>query len=360
MWRFYSILSLISGIFFVLRIFSKRSWFDSAEILWDGYYQEEKNKNKITRIRYGIKFETGCAQIIFKREGLAERVLKSLWICKEFQVGDPVFDREVFIVSDDPVVGDILRSSVELQKRILELLSATDFRINNITISRECVWVEMPGSYAGSIHESLVLKIREALRQIHEGFRTGATPLSSENYKKYLGFQIFNNALILGSIVFLLLVGNFDSISLVCYDHIKSLTIYSTLGYVLLYPLLIVIALRRTSYAMLLLRDFMILGILSVALFFSQLFYSLNIAFDKSHPKFQKVEVLNKFFRGRRSRSYYITVTDWQKASHTRPLKINSILYRTLPGAGPLFIKIHQGFLKDPWIEYGGSQSELS
>jgi len=354
MWRFFSIISFITTIIFTCRILLKKAWFDRAVEKYGGYYDEESYKGKVTKVKFGIKAEQGDVQIIFKHENILEKLLKLLWICREFQTDDPSFDKHVFIIADDHIVLDYLKSSPEVRQTILELLDdKTAINIRNITLSKECAWVEMSGKSASTLNSEIASKLTKKLKIIQDIFITGVTPVSSCHYKRYQLLQAFNNLLLLGMISYFFLVNKLDSMSHISFTNIQHLTIATTIILVVLYLFLIEILFKRTSYAFFLLRDFVLFGILSFALCSFHFYRSINIDFDKKDPKIQKVNVINKsIHRSRRSTSYYVTISDWKNSYKTYNLSITSQIYYSLPEGGLIDIKVHNGYLNDEWIEY--------
>ena len=251
-------------------------------------------------------------------------------------------------------MADVLRSSPALRQTILSMLTdKTDVDIQNITISKGCAWIEMSGKSADTFNINVAKKVFENLTQIQTRYFTGVTPVSSANYNRYQVLQIFNTALFIGMLIYFFVVLSFDSAYLISTANIKQLTLNTTIGFVGLYLTLIVIMFNRTSYAMLLLRDFLLFGILSFAIFASQAYRSINIDLDKQEPVIQKVEVLGKrISRSSKSTSYYVTISDWRQAGKRHSLSVTSGIYHSTPEKGQISIKVHKGRINDEWIEF--------
>jgi hypothetical protein len=354
MWRFYSIISFITGIIFACSIRARRSWFNGAEEKYGGYCARVSLLNERPRLRYGIKLAPGNAQVVFKEEGLWDRVLKLFGICKEFQTDDREFDTKVFIMADDHIVLDMLRASPVLRQTIRELLSdkkAAD--ILSISVSGEYAWVEISNESAAVFNDFVAAHVRQALIRIHGSLATNATPRSERNFRRYKVLQLCNIALLFCGTVVLYFLDKVDPVSLVSSRHITQLTVGTTACCIALYCVLIVWLFRRTTYAVLLLRDFALFGIFAVGVSSYLLYRSINIDFDRRGPAVRDVLVLSKTETSGYKRMYFVVdITDWESKSRWRRCVISPSVYRSLPERGPIRIKVHQGYFEDTWIEF--------
>jgi len=374
MWRLLSIISLFTGLVYSAITNSKKRWIDSKDIqsIGNGYYSTRKYKGRIIRIFYGIEYNSNVS-IIFKRENLFDKLLKLAGLCKEFETGDDSFDSKVFVVSDDHKAMLNLSANESLRDLIISILYQTKlvedsdsietklsladtdirFKVLSITLAKGVIWVEIGGGKLDEFDSSVADRLSTKLRKIAGEYKALTSPISTKNYSIYRILQgVQSGFLIFIGSYFLLsnfIESIFDTASLVSYGFTIKYSIIAVICYLLLFSVISTIYLKRSPFLPIVLRDLFIIGTFSASLSMPVLIRALNIGMDTSIGEKQVVRVIDKHCS---RRSKHIEVIDWRDPCKSLDFNVGTTVYSNCQIGSTIELKVHNGFFKDPWVNY--------
>lgn len=143
MWFVSSFLTLAASLNWIW--FAKRARWEGESEKYDGLpylYQFHRYKN-INRLWIGIDFDpdVNCS---FRRENWLDRAFKALRLTKEHQTGHREFDQQVYFISDNATVQNLVSSSKHIADNVLKLISSDMHGAHFLRLlgRNGCLWAE--------------------------------------------------------------------------------------------------------------------------------------------------------------------------------------------------------------------------
>ena len=324
-------------------------------------YKIENTKNGIAGFKIGIE-AYGDYDFVLKRESRFDHWCKKLGLVVEHQVGTDEFDKEIYIISDDPQFCQALSSNVKMLDDVLKLFrsGAADFcRLKEMRYNSEKLWLSYkvePGfneksikKLAATVAPRLLLVAAALIKAGQEVEKQRRDPFV---IKAAIILAISTGLVINGGLQLLRLRGNGPPITL----DISAMLWHSVLlGLVIVVFLMTATfyMLGRSSRTHLVLIEVIFVGTFgAIATCFVEL-RDMNIDFDRSTPAIHSVTSIDKYVSSgrRRSNTYYLYVEDWTKQQETIKLNVNYSVYNSISIGDRVRIIERSGFLGYPWIE---------
>ena len=310
----------------------------------------------------------------YKERGWVKSLLDYLGVFEEFKTGDNRFDREVYISSDSPLVGRVLKESEEARLIIQKLLSAKE--IDKIEFHYGVIDVSVKGSKT-----TLKTNLENVMRKYDEDIEMLASIFKKE---MKMQSQIITNSNIR-------VKEDADYSSKIKWILIAYLCALTGVGTEIMWEMImrtdenIVIgqyswrAIAMLSVALFILTGFIALylaspsrkthrvfythftvGLITCALAGPMLYNSANVMLDTSPATSYSVDYTTYSRRGSKSTSYYMAVAQVKnrdgKASTYHDIvpgqvyRISGSRFRSLGSKGEIKLDVKNGFLKQSYI----------
>ncbi len=360
---FFFITAIVSSI--VITIKKKTISIKAFKPKYDGLYFEATTRKKIV-IYYGIRTDTKST-IIFYRESFFEKVLKFIGICREFQVGIPEFDKNIFIVSDDYENVKNLNCEKELLASIYELLNikksnqsaesgkyfSNDLKVKSISILNNLVFVKIVGTIDGVFHSGKAAYIKKLLFKIEKLFKSQDSIQTTKNYNRFL---IGHGLLIgfgVGSLLIYFFYMNINNVLILSYSHIQILTIIAILSYLFLNILYALVYCRRSSYFSILLKQVLLIGIFLAGFCFFSLIQRGNVELDRADGVLKNGYIVDKEVHSTRYDHHYTITVDFSGSDSSlgeKEIRVDYEIFAYVKLNEYINIYQYPGFFKDPWL----------
>lgn len=301
------------------------------------------------RLRFRLKPETEF-----------DRWAKWFGLAAEWQVDEPKFDYNVFVVSDDPIFLRALSSDRELRKNAFALMKA--FGGATVRCSSGSLWLETKRGFSSGggskdehlaervMHKALqhLLAIRDRLQKISSTAWDASRDRSVRaEIALYMVLQVIGVA---GVIAFLFGGGSGENRQLL-FTNTGLWTAGISLAIAAVVLACFVGIMRKSSRAHLLLFELVVLGIPGIAgLAFGAACWA-NRHEDK-HPVVQQVvEVQDRYITtGRRRSKNYHLVVNWPDERVDRDFGVSSEVYHQYDTTRCAQVVWHRGYLDDPFL----------
>ncbi len=310
----------------------------------------------------------------YKERGWVKSLLDYLGVFEEFKVGDARFDREVYISSDSPLVGRVLKESEEARRLIQKLLSAKE--VSKIEFHKGVIDICVKGSKT---------QLKENLENVMRRYDEDIEMLASI-FKKEMKIQ---SQIITSSNIRVQEDVNYNNkIKWILVAYVSALT---GVGTELMWEMImrsdenIVIgsyswrAIAMLSTALFILTGFIALylaspsrkthrvfythftvGLITCALAGPMLYNSTNVMLDTSPATSYSVDYTTYSRRGSKSTSYYMVVVQvknsdgvaskYHEIEPGQSYRISGSRYRSLGRQGNVKLDVKSGFFKQPYI----------
>lgn len=326
-------------------------------------YKIERGDKGITGFKIGIE-AYGDYDFALKRESKFDFWCKKLGLVVEHQVGTDEFDKEIYIISDDPKFCQALSSNVKMLNDVLKLFRSgtADFcRLKEMRYNNEKLWLSYkvePGfneksitKLAATVAPRLLLVAAALIKAGQEVEKQRRDPFV---IKAAIILAVSTGLAINGGLHLLRLRGNgppitLDISTMVWHSVLLGLMIVTFLVAAIFYML------GRSSRTHLVLIEVVLIGTFgAIATCFVEL-RDMNIDFDRSIPAIHSVTTINKYVSTgrRRPNTYYLYVEDWNwtKQQETIKLNVNYSVYKRISIGDRVRIIERPGFLGYRWIE---------
>lgn len=324
-------------------------------------YKIERGENNIVGFKIGIE-AYGDYDFVLKRESRFDRWCKKLGVVIEHQVGTDEFDKEIYIISDDPQFCQALSSNIKILNDVLKLFRSgvADFcHLKEMRYNNEQLWLSYkvdPGFdeasikwLAATVAPRLVLVAAALIKAGQEVDKQRRDPFV---IKAAIILAISTGLVINGGLQILWIRGGGPPITL----DISALLWHSVLLGLTIVALLIAATfyiIGRSSRTHLVLIEIVLVGTFgAMATCFVEL-RDLNIDSDRSVPAMHVVTSVDKYVSSgrRRSTSYYLYVEDWTKQQATIKLKVGYSIYNSISIGDRVRIMERSGFFGYRWID---------
>jgi len=287
------------------------------------------------------------------RECTLSRLAKWLGFATKFQTGSEEFDDKIFIESDDDAIHGRLQNRPELRKLILELFASG---IRSITLESKWLAVDIYPAVASlpeEVLEQRVENLNEVKRQLISSLspEEGASLLTPHIKKAW---QYPGNTLAIIAVLAALNIATSRPMTVDKY-RFSVLVMGATFSAVIAVLAILQMKFRSSSLGYKALRNFLLVGCLSLAFITADALYNINIRLDSSALQITQQRVISKFVNtDRKSGSTYtLYVEDWHNRYKEYPLTVNRTTYMKItPNRDAIRFYLHPGRLGVEWIEH--------
>lgn len=332
---------------------------------WDALTYEfllRKHKSKVQRILMGVACDTAL-EFCLQEETFVDRVFKSLGLSREQQLDRLHFDEKVYIVSDDPRLGLLLKYNNALPALLESLFEEGRFahgRVRKLWCQQRRLWVECvpAGDFAEGDIALLAKEILPVLQTLRDALLSKA-PAQAESRDHF----IFKAALLLGVSTALAVNGAVHGFRFVwskfpvVIDNADVWQMAAWVGGGLAAALvtLCVVLLGRTSRAHLVLIELLTIGAVGCVLTAYVELRDYNIEFDTQPVSVVNVQV-DRYYTtrcGKRNRStcYHVQLAPFSGVPKGLKLDVDRTLYQQWQGQRELRVPLHAGALGWRWID---------
>ena len=370
MWFMLGFITLIAGGIGFARYRNASTWSPIPSTLngQSFLYNISEHKHTVT-IRIGITCSTGL-YFCLKPEGFLDRFFKFLGLSAEQQLAHVSFDQNIYMLSDDKRLGEILKNNTPLIKQIEVLFR--DKLIDGSTIQKLwCqsgrVWVGITSSSHGDFlsaqSKASVLKLAETVLPVLKPL--GMT--LSENAPKETGSRdkfLVKASILLGISSTFAVAGFLYSIQILLFRNVKLLDIAQLSVWSLTMGIAITLAmitaciflLGKTSRAHWVLIEIMTLGFAGATATSASFIYSYNQQWEARASWQEPATVLSTYTKKcgkRRSRStcYHITISRTKTSPEGTDFRVFSHHYNKFTVGAKVSVTYHQGALGLRWAD---------
>ena len=308
--------------------------------------------------RYEVSIETPVPmEFTLEPESRSQKAVKWLGFATEFQTGDEVFDRKVYIGSDDPGFCERLQASKPLRDAILRALKTTDphaYKSLSCKNGRLRLFIHNPAeqpnsqridSYLDKLGEIGLLLPGAAMAQPHK-LRRQAQYFS----------MLFRWLLFAGLI--LSLINTMHTADVLHPFKMVRLAFKLWLGTTIIALFYIRFLFRKSALGYNVIRSFVKYGLAGFALSYFGLVYQYNIYGDKTVAESFTQLIQSKYIKqGTTGTLYYnLVVQDWHPVpggaeQRLVPLLVGKDFYDSVLPGESLVLHTHPGALGYEWIE---------
>lgn len=323
-------------------------------------YAPEHRKDVLVGFKIGIE-AYGDYDFALRRETWFDRWCKRVGIASEHQVGSDEFDREIYVISDDPQFCQVLSSKSEMRDHVMLLFrsGASKFcELKEIRYNQEKLWLdykvkdgfrrETIQKFAEEYSPRLVLMAAELVKAGQEVKKQRRDPFL---IKSILLLSISSGMLINGFLQFMRI--NLSELPLTL--EVGEL-IGHAIGLGLVIVALLIVAtiylLGRSSRTHLVLLEIILAGSLGAFVTSAAELRDLNMELDRGEAAHHVVKALGKHIsKGRKSTSYYLHVEDWTGRERSLRLSVGSGLYGRVAVGDAIEIVEKPGYFGYRWME---------
>lgn len=364
MWFAFGFFSLIGFVVYSLRQRATANWFGMRSSVRGKAYQYQvlarrvafRNKTKSVGLRIGVTAPTAY-DFSFKPEKWRDWLSKRIGFSVEYQTGDAQFDKSVYILSNDARIHSALSQNAALRSDILRIFKVVAPRsavLKEVRCSGGRLWAHYKLKTELNPDKIPVLagQVVPALSRLTADLARAKVAGKSRLYDKF----VLRAAIILAISTGLALNGAAHLFRLLFIpipftaDN-STLILWSLYCGAALLVLSVVLFLGRSARAHVVLIEVLLVGSLGAVLTSFVELRDLNMEWDLQPAVSYEVSTVSKrISSGRRSKSYYITISGWPNKNTTNEIQVSSsIYYRTGQGRDLVLLQ-KPGFLKVPWV----------
>ncbi len=363
MWFLFGFITLASFIVYSARNRFRANWKGHALTTREGVgfqFNIKSNKHRVVALLVGVKAPPRYDFVIEPERGF-DRVAKWFGISREFQVGDPEFDRLIYIVSEDQRIHDILGIEPALRSALVDIVreEVSGCRFKALRCNSGRLWIEYrtPRKASefsvGDVAEyvaPVLKKLSDAMGAIEQLAPPGwRDPFA---YKAAVILAI-SSGLAMNGLAQLYGV-MFDSASTRAVLPLISDSLLLGGSGLLVLSVAAILLLGRSSRTHLVLIELALVGFFgATATAFAEL-RNANMEFDKADAQIVERVVLSKSQNRRRRapHEYVIVVDEWRPGIPGRVhIEVaGGVYHKVQPGT---LVRIYEkpGYLGYPWIE---------
>jgi len=320
-----------------------------------GRFQRRTNKGQLIMLRVGMDTNSEL-DFEFKREGWYDRLAKRIGIADEPQVGNPVFDDEVYVIADEPRVAAFLAQDQALLLRMRSLVCAATrgFEFRRLVCRRGQLWVMLKPS-GGIADESG--EINWALAELEA--LSNALPAVPGYGQRAFDRRFMITAVLFGLSAGLALNAIVQGFRLLMIhfpftvDDGRLWTLSLLLGAVIVCALLFaaLVLLGRSARLHLLMAEILLYGGFGgVGTAFIEL-RDFNMEVDPGPPTLLSAQVTGKHKHTGKSTRYYLEVSDWNGTGRTQSIQVDYSTYAGFSTGDALQVRQWPGALHVRWVE---------
>ncbi len=364
MWFFIGIITLLGAAIFFTRWRMANEWTGKpaslgAQSYW---YDVTTNKGRITQIKVGVNCDTGIA-FCLKAETWIDRFFKGLGLSEEQQLNRLHFDENIYVISDDVRLSNVLKYHTTLQKQLEHIFDKQHwphFTIKKLWCQNGRLWVT--ATPIGRVEQSAITQFAEPALPVLQELAQALTQKAPE-HSGSKDYFIVKAAILLGISTALAVNGGVQLFRMMFMRFPVMLDNGELLRTTAMWSVIILIALLftcikwigRTSRAHLVLIELLFIGGFGV---FSSTYMELrdyNIEFDYAITNTYNVAIEHRYTTrcGKRNRStcYHLRLAAWPGQSESRQLQVDADTYHRFAGQSHATITVHAGALGKRWMD---------
>ena len=361
MWLFIALLLIVAGAALAAWLQLRSSWrgerIDGPRPYW---LQVARNKGKAHTYFIGVDAPESL-HFTLKPETGFDRLAKAVGLAEEFQTGDVSFDDTVYLLSDDPRVGQLFRRDTAARAVALRLLGQTapDLKAQRLRCVHGRLWLAQRVSSEDGVASAGLLAPQTVadLGKLVDGL---AKEIARDGRWQWRDAFVLRSALALAVGIGLLVNGMVEGLRVLAVRFPFHENPRQPLQLALVASAIVTAALigatalwlgRSARRHLVVLQLLLICGAGSLASVYCALL-DANVELDYSPAEPLDAQVEGKHeLRGRRSRSYYLTLTDWHEDHGTRVVQVDFPTWSRTPVGAPVRVYTHAGRFGWPWVE---------
>jgi hypothetical protein len=318
------------------------------------------HKGKLRSLAVGAR-TVARVEFELKPEGMLDRWAKGIGLSVEGEIGHGHFDRELYLVADDPHVSALLRRETALADALLELFGAGGpgvTKVQRVICRGGVLRVEMKTNADSGEALDISSRFTDSLR--HAAGRLGQAAGSASRPD-----PLWNRATLLRA-----LAGGLAVNGAVQWLRVGVVPLPATIedgtlwaiglpaGLLLLATMVVatIVWLGRSSRTHLVLAEVLLVGGFgAIATAFTEV-RDLNIEADGSEATTYTTQIVDRrTHRGRRGRrSWSVTLGALPGSDGPQRIKVSSAEYDRYTIGTPVDVQVHRGYLGAAWIESFG------
>ncbi len=308
-------------------------------------------KNTPSELRFTLRGDF-CAQACFRRETMADGIVRNIGINQEIQLNDPLVDSQLYIECEDKEFIHQFLNAADVKKILIDLF--LDFSSLEI-MDNCCVLIktpcESPDRLPADVASAAAAKLVFLSNQIPLP-RPGAgsaTPVTRE--VRHLGALVVGigtGVVILGII---LTIYGLNICEPVDQMHVFLTALKFSLFSFVLYAGYVFMLLKGHSGSLKVLLQAFVIGFLGLLALSWGGIATINGGGDISLPQKHTVSVIEKnYSRSKNSVRYYVNVSPWRPGMSDYQFTIDLNLYNRINSGDPCMIRTRKGALGFEWV----------
>lgn len=287
----------------------------------------------------------GQPMLELRPETWRDRLGKRLWINRELQTGDAVFDRKVYIETKTPEAASTILHDARTRRGILAVLDlGFKVTINDNGGLLTATWVDPP-------HERFDPAVLRAVCEALSLLGTGLPHFHGPPYPRPSDRVAVSLVVIAGALTIAAFFSGWFARShwyplTPAAPRLGALVGFSVAAFML--PLIaLLVRGRSNSFRFFLISGLLFLG--SMPLNGMAVAIGVNGAFDDGAPVEHVLRIKSKYYSGD-SDDYHVDTTDWRAKESTIELSVDEDFYKLVKSGDPVLVKVGPGRLGWPWF----------
>lgn len=367
MWFVFGFFSLIGFVVYALRQRATAKWFGMPSSVHRKAYQYEvvvqrvpfRTEPKSVGLRIGVTASTAY-DFSLKPEKWRDWLSKLIGFSVEHQTGDAEFDKTVYILSNDARIHATLSQNAALRAdilRVFKVVAPHSAVLKEVRCSNGRLWAhyklktKLNHAKIPVLAEQIVPALSRLADDLARANVAGAPRLHDRFVLRAAIILAISSGLALNGaahlfrLLFIPVPFTADNSTLILWS------LYCGAGLLALLVLSVVLFLGRSARAHVVLFEVLLVGSLGAVLTSFVELRDLNMEWDQQPAISYEVSAVSKrISEGKRSKSYYITISGWPNKNTTNEIQVSSSLYYRTGLGRDLVLLQKPGFLKVPWV----------
>lgn len=310
------------------------------------------------KLLIGIDLPKGI-ECVFRKENWLDRIFKALWLTKEHQTGHREFDKQVYFISDNPAVQNLVSTSPTMAQSVLKFMACdlhgARFKSLRGYNGQLLIEYKLPAQLPEpAVTRDIASFVVKDLYGIANEFEQSMAHRRSRWLDRYywiaLLLSIIATGLLMNGLALLALQW-MDDVILLPNDTIHLLTLVITIAGTSTLVLISALLLMRTSRAHYTLLEVLLAGGVGIYGTAYANIRDYNITQDQSPPTVVTTRVIDKQKKSNfgKEKDHYVTLSGNQHMPAVE-VRVNSGFYASVRANTQLRIDWHPGRMGYPWI----------
>jgi hypothetical protein len=367
MWFVFGFISLIGFVAYSLHQRVTAKWIGTRSVVRHKPFEYEvlvkridrSDKTKSVGLRIGVTAPT-VYDFSFKPEKWRDWLSKRIGFSVEYQTGDAEFDKAVYILSNDARIHVTLSQNAALRAdilRVFRIVAPRSAVLKEVRCSGGRIWIhyklktELDRAKISVLAEQVVPALSRLAADLGRATVAGAPQLYDRFILRAAIILAISTGLALNGVahvarlLFVPIPFTVDNSTLILWS------LYCGAALLALLVLAVVLFLGRSARAHVVLLEVLLVGSVGAVLTSFVELRDLNMEWDQQPAmRYEVTTVSKRISRGRRSRTYYVTISGWPNKNNASEIKVSSSLYHHTDRGGELELLQKPGFLKIPWV----------